>query len=167
MRVLLTIIIVLLFDNIGYSQMDTGYTIYSRLDTVETTNVGLRSETGPKYARYYVNEKLVDKRTYDNFQYLFDNISKCKPCFLKVYDADERLVRTAEQYIDCPIGSWTEFYPNGKVKLEGQFKRNGKAKWEEQDYRLLCAIKDGKWKYYDEIGNLIKVETYKEGKLLE
>jgi len=129
--------------------------------------VGLRSETGPAYARYYVNDKLVDKRTYDNYQYLFDNISKCKPCFLKVYNEDDVLVRTAQQYSDCPVGSWTEYYPNGKVKVAGQYKRNGQGRWEQQDYRLICSIKEGEWKYYDERGNLIKIETYKEGRLLK
>ena len=162
MRELLITIYLLVFATNSHSQVDTGFSIYSRLDTVETTNVGLRSETGPTYARYYVNDKLVDKRTYDNYQYLFDNLSKCKPCFLKVYNEDDVLVRTAQQYSDCPVGTWTEFYPNGKVKVEGQYKRNGQGRWEQQDYRLICSIEEGSWKYYDERGNLIKVEKYRE-----
>ena len=167
MRELLIAIFLLLFAANSHSQVDTGFSIYSRLDTVETTNVGLRSETGPTYARYYVNDKLVDKRTYDNYQYLFDNLSKCKPCFLKVYNEDDVLVLTAQQYSDCPVGTWTEFYPNGKVKVEGQFKRNEQGRWEQQDYRLICSIKEGSWKYYDERGNLTKVERYKGGQLLK
>ena len=41
------------------------------------------------------------------------------------------------------------FHRNGKIKIEGVKVRN---------------FKDGKWRYYDERGMLVKVESYRNGK---
>ena len=48
---------------------------------METYKVELRSETGPGYAKYFVNDQLVDKRTYEHYKTKWDNIAICKPCF--------------------------------------------------------------------------------------
>lgn len=49
-----------------------------------------------------------------------------------------------------------EYYENGKVKVEGHTS----YKTDSQDYE-----KDGDWAYYNEKGQLVKKEKYKNGKL--
>ncbi|MFM7854436.1 MAG: toxin-antitoxin system YwqK family antitoxin, partial [Flammeovirgaceae bacterium] len=47
-------------------------------------------------------------------------------------------------------GSFTEYFPNGKVKIKGNYKYDNS---------------DGNWLEYDEKGNLIKSENYLTGTL--
>jgi antitoxin component YwqK of YwqJK toxin-antitoxin module len=51
-----------------------------------------------------------------------------------------------------------EFYPSGKIKLEGEMKFN-KA--------LSDYMKEGLWNYYDETGKITKTEKYYKGQLEE
>jgi antitoxin component YwqK of YwqJK toxin-antitoxin module len=50
-----------------------------------------------------------------------------------------------------------EFYESGQLKIEGELR---------YDENMLDYIKVGKWKYFDESGNQIKEETYKENVLI-
>jgi antitoxin component YwqK of YwqJK toxin-antitoxin module len=47
-------------------------------------------------------------------------------------------------------GSFKEYYPNGKVKMTGEFKRDKR---------------DGTWRLYDETGKLLMKRNYDEGKV--
>jgi len=49
-------------------------------------------------------------------------------------------------------GLWKEFYPNGRLKLAGNYRND---------------IKNGYFKYYDQEGNLLKIEKYVDGILIE
>ena len=149
----------------AYSQVNTNKNIYSKLDTIETYNVGLSAETGPGYARYFVNDKQVDKKTYDRYKIPWDNIGKCTPCFLKTYDEENILVSESVQYTDCGVGLWIEYYPNGHIKVIGHYKENDTGNWKDIYKRGYCSVRNGKWTYYDINGNETKIENYKEGKL--
>ena len=78
------------------------------------------------------------------------------------------------------------FHPNGKIKEKGEYSkrrffefRNKEfyRKWLNDgegyigNYAVILnqrvKIKNGKWKYFDEAGNLIKEEIYNNGKLIE
>ena len=91
----------------------------------------------------------------------------CTPCLLETYNAEEKLLYRGVQYTDCRIGFWTEYFLNGKVKLAGQYKENDTHLWGNLYKRNLCSIMEGTWTYYDEKGNVTKVEKYKEGKLVQ
>jgi antitoxin component YwqK of YwqJK toxin-antitoxin module len=149
----------------AYSQVNTNKNIYSRLDTIETYDVGLSAEIGPGYAKYFVNDKEVDKRTYDLYKVPWDNIGKCTPCFLKTYDEDNILVRESVQYTDCAVGLWIEYYPNGRIKVIGHYKENDTGNWKDIYKRGYCSVRNGKWIYYDINGKETKIENYKEDKL--
>ena len=78
------------------------------------------------------------------------------------------------------------FYPNGKIKEKGSFSkrrffefRNEESYnlWQKKGERYLnkystilserVKVKNGKWEYFNEEGDLIKVEIYDDGKLIE
>jgi antitoxin component YwqK of YwqJK toxin-antitoxin module len=128
--------------------------------------VSLKAETGPGYARYYVNENEVRKIVYDSYKKLRDNIEKCTPCYLKSYDEDDNLITESAQFTDCPIGKWIEYYKNGVVKEQGQFKENHTGDWSNIYGRGFCNVQVGLWKYFDEKGKLFKIELYKDGVLI-
>lgn len=49
-------------------------------------------------------------------------------------------------------GPYFYYYESGKLKISGNYKDDKKH---------------GEWKYYDEEGNITKVETYKNGELID
>ena len=53
--------------------------IYQSLDTIDGY-VNILISVGPD--GYFVNEKKVDKRTYDGYKRVLDNIGICKPCWI-------------------------------------------------------------------------------------
>lgn len=82
------------------------------------------------------------------------------------------------------------FYPNGVIKEEGKFikrkfwefrskefyeewlkgekgriNKKGRIDGEMVVLHLTVKVKDGRWKYFDRQGNLIRMETYKDGRL--
>jgi antitoxin component YwqK of YwqJK toxin-antitoxin module len=156
----------LFFSYSAFSQVDTVRSLYSSLDTIETYNVGLRAETGPGYERYFVNDRPVDKLTYKKYKTKWDNIGICKPCFLKTYDVNDILVITSIQYTDCAVGLWTEYYPNGKIKLVGHFKENDSNNWTGLYKRGFCSVKNGEWIFYQTNGMRERTDIYKDGKLI-
>lgn len=148
----------------GYSQVEvTHQSIYPKLDTLKFFDVELEVETYHGRTTYWVNRKSVDKKTYDMYDHYWSNVDRCKPCFLQTFEIDGRLTKEGVQYGDCQIGAWTEYYPNGKVKLKGQFKENDTNDWVEIWTKGFCSVKHGVWAYYDNEGNLIGMEKYANG----
>jgi antitoxin component YwqK of YwqJK toxin-antitoxin module len=166
MRKIIIITIGLLTFSKGFSQLDTPRNLYANLDTIETYDVGLRNETGPEYARYFVNDKQVEKLTYEYYDKVWHNFTKCKPCFLKVYDLNNTLLRGTVQYSDCAVGLTIEYYQEGQIKLIGHYKENKTGSWNDFVKKGYCSIRHGAWRYYDDHGKLIKVEQYIDGKLV-
>jgi antitoxin component YwqK of YwqJK toxin-antitoxin module len=65
---------------------------------------------------------------------------------------DGRVEREVAHYSDNSIaadGSYKEFYPNGKVFIEGQFRK---------------GRQEGEWKYYFDNGQLNRKASFKDGK---
>ncbi len=50
-----------------------------------------------------------------------------------------------------PVGHWQHFHSNGKLKFKGEYSRDGKEK---------------EWTFYDQFGQLEKVETYEKNQRL-
>lgn len=171
------ILIVLLaaFLTPAFGQTDSAMSVYKDLDTVVRYNVNLAS--GPakdcshfdgKYpVKYFVNCREVSKAEYLKYQEANDRIKECKPCYMKTLDSNGVLLRIAVQYGDCVVGSWSEYYPNGKIKVSGYYKENDTGNWNNIWKRGYCSRKEGEWIYYDENGNITKKEKYKDDKLVE
>ena len=167
MQTIFIIIAGLLLSVKSYSQIDTVKSIYSKLDTIKTYSVYLTYETGPGYARYYVNKMQVDKAIYDRYEVQADNFLKCKPCYLKSYDINDVLVNASQSYGDCGVGISIDYYPNGAIKVLRHYKQNDTGDWTNLSKRGFCSVRFGKWTYYDPNGKIIKTENYKDGKLSE
>lgn len=159
---ILVLLFVISFSLIAQTKTST---VYSTLDTLESYNVTLRSEKTNNIGRYWVNNKLVDKDTYDKYNKAWDNINLCRPCYLITYDKNDKLIREGVQYTDCRIGIWIEYYSSGEVKLIGHYKENNTGDWIDLWDRSYCSIKNGTWVYYDKYGRIIKSERYINGEL--
>ncbi len=131
---------------------------YTNLDTLKWYEVSLTYVSYPK-PTYLINGREIDEKEYNFYKKNYDNILVCKPCYLKVYDEFDNLLREAVQYMDCFVGLYIDYYPNGNIKTVGQYKENLSANWDKAS--KVCNIKDGIWLYYDINGNLIKKEKYK------
>jgi antitoxin component YwqK of YwqJK toxin-antitoxin module len=108
-------------------------------------------QIGEKYT-YRLNDKEVSKAVYDKYNTVWMNIDKCRPCVLESYDENDILLTKGVQFTDAQQGFWIEYYPNGKVKLVGNFKGLSK--------------KHGTWTYFDDAGTVTKIEIYRNDKLI-
>jgi uncharacterized protein len=92
-------------------------------------------------------EYLVYKEKYDLYIK-----SRTPKHFYKEYFADSILdYEGIFRGVDLPCGDYREYYPNGVVKVRGQYNNNGeKNRW---------------WTYYNEQGLFYKKELYENGQL--
>ncbi|MBI1227444.1 MAG: hypothetical protein GC192_19590 [Bacteroidetes bacterium] len=140
---------------------------YENLTVKKTYNVSISSSKRGGYITYEVDGVKVKKDVYQKYKDGFDNMEDCCPCILKTYDKDEVLLKEAVQCSDCVVGYLKEFYPNGKVKILGHYKENTTGDWFNIFYRGYCYVQDGDWFYYDEYGNIVKIETWRNGEFIE
>lgn len=109
----------------------------------------------------------VEKAVYDKYHAAWKELENCCPCILMTYDKDDVLLTEAVQCTDCFVGYYKEFYPNGRLKLLGHHKENPTNDWNDIFKRGYCGVEDGKWIYYNEDGQIIKIETWKDGSFVE
>jgi hypothetical protein len=161
------ILILFCFNLIGQNDSSS---IYKNLQIKKTYNVGLTSTTTGGRSVYKVNDKIVSKDVYDNYKKGVDAINECCPCILKTYDEKDVLLNEYVSCGDCPVGYYNEFYPDGKLKIKGQFKENPTENWKDIYGRGYCHVTDGKWLYYNEKGQghyLHHVEVWDKGKFIK
>jgi antitoxin component YwqK of YwqJK toxin-antitoxin module len=144
-----------------------GTTIYENLTTKKTYSVSLSSSQRGGYVSYKVDGVSVKKEVYQKYQNGFDSMDACCPCILKTYDKNEVLIREAIQCSDCVVGYLKEFYPNGKVKLLAYYKENPTGDWSNIFRRGYCYVEDGTWLYYNENGEIVSIEIWKDGDFIE
>jgi len=93
----------------------------------------------------------------------------------KSFSESGNLEKECEYEKDHKSGRYKEFYPNGIVKVEGRYKlviqegekelirfdmlRRKEIKTKE---KLVESVKEGKWIYRDEQGNITKTETFED-----
>lgn len=95
----------------------------------------------------------------DNGQLVSKQIINCGKQTYTEYYNDSTIARKATQVdaIILKVGDYTEWYRNGKLKLEAHFKDD------VDDFN----IKTGLWKYYNDQGKLIKEEYYENDELIK
>jgi antitoxin component YwqK of YwqJK toxin-antitoxin module len=62
------------------------------------------------------------------------------------------------------FGKWQEWYPNGKISVDGQYDRE--IPKDSLGYFGVSKMQ-GSWKYYEDNGKLIKVDKYQDGVIIE
>lgn len=159
-----TLILIILTVPLGQALGQTdSTTVYRELETKKFYSVRLSSQTTNGKATYEVNDKKVSKSTYDKYESTWKNMETCCPCILKSYDENDVLIREAVSCTDCGVGAFKEFYPNGKVKLSGRYKENPTENWENIWDRGYCSVADGQWTYFNEKGDTLYSEFWKDG----
>ena len=149
------------------AQIDSAQSVYKNLDTLKHYSGNFSAWTLNGVTTYKINDSVVSKASYDKYASTFDNISACTPCYFETYSLDDTLLYSGEQYQDCRVGIWREFYPGGQLKVLGHYRPNPKGKWKNAYDRGFCSVKEGEWIYYNESGEVIKKEMYTNGKLVE
>jgi len=166
-HVLVNLVMIYIWSNYVWSQSDTMSMVYRNLDTLKTYSVRLESSFSNGVQVYKVNGVETGKHSYEQFKKQQNNIKICTPCYLMSYNEKNILISEGEQYQDCIVGVWKEYYPNGRVKVQGQCKRNNTADWKSLWDRLLCSRKEGEWIYYNLNGGILKREMYNDNELVE
>lgn len=152
---------------IGQVYSQTNISVYKDLEVKKFYAVSIdagRNSEG-KY-EYRINGKEVSKNLYEKFQNTWKNIDNCRPCILQTYDEKDILLTEAVSYTDALVGSYKEFYPNGNLKIIGQFKENSTGNWENLCDRGLCNVEDGQWIYFDQNGDTLYSEYWVDGLFL-
>jgi len=161
-----------LISFLGFSQTDSG-SVYKNLKTKKFYAVNLSYQgfqnkgSFKKSKKYEVNDKQVNRRTYQKYKRRSSDISNCCPCILKAFDEFDTLLWVGVSCTDCRVGWYKEYYRNGKVKVSGQYKENPTQDWKDIFYKGYCNVEHGKWEYYNESGDTLYSEFWKNGLFLE
>lgn len=138
-----------------------------KLDTLRSYDVFLEERQTPFGTAYICNGNEVTKKKYLEFKQFWNAAGACKPCLLYTYDDKDQLKYVAYQYQDCLCGSYEEYYKDGQLKVQGQFKKVATDNFNGLNTRDVCNLRDGIWTYYLPNGVTEKTETYIDGKLKE
>ena len=163
----LVILILIVSTSINlYSQLDSN-SVYKNLEIKKFYSVRASSSTRGGKTTYKVNNKIVTQEKYDKYHGTWKDMETCCPCILKSYNENDILLSEAVSCTDCVVGYYKEFYPNGKLKLKGQFKENPTNNWEDIYKRGYCSVEDGKWLYYNNKGQINYIEIWDNGNFIE
>ncbi len=151
-------------DTFYFSQNPTNITINkNKLDTLRSYDVFLEERMTPFGIAYMCNGTEITKKKYLEYKQFWNATGACKPCLLYTYDDKDQLKYVAYQYQDCLCGSYTEYYKDGKLKVEGQFLNVVSDNWQNINDRKVCNKRDGNWTYYLPNGVVEKTELYASG----
>lgn len=157
---------IMLLSGKSHAQSDTA-SVYKNLETKKFYAVGLFSKAINGKGTYEVNGKKVSKSVYDKYHDTRENMEGCLPCILKTYNENDVLIREAVAYTDCGIGRFKKFYPNGNIKLSGRYKENPTNNWKDVDERGYCNVAEGQWVYFDEKGDTLYSEFWKDDQFIK
>jgi hypothetical protein len=129
-------------------------------DTIKFYSVSTSAETRNGNTIYKVNGAVVTKAEYDKYHAAYEQMGNCKPCYMRTYSMDEKLLNEGDRYTDCIVGKWKEYYPDGNLKVEGQYKTDETGKWKSSKSEKWCSVKHGKWTYYAPGGTIDSVVNY-------
>lgn len=136
-------------------------------DTLKTYDVFLEQVKTNWGMDYKVNGKSVSVEKYNYYKMHWNAAYACKPCYLATMDAEDHVLHFALQYQNCLVGVYREFYPEGGIKVEGQYKTDSTGNFDAFLKQGNCNLRTGKWTYYGEQGSKTKSEIYDNGKLVK
>lgn len=139
---------------------------FTRFDTISTYDVNLTDYLTTNGRVYLANGKVITKEKHDFYKNNWEHTQKCQPCEVYTYNEHDQLKHVAVQYGECLLGPFKEYYADGKIKVEGNFKSNPGNDWSALRARGLCSVREGVWNYYSVHGKLESVETYQNGRMI-
>lgn len=164
---------IVIYDDQGTILKDTLWyptgeikSITARIDTIqyyhEWYKNGQMKNKAISSVDFYSGGKLEEWRWWENGQLLNYNLSNYGKQQMVVYDSTGKKVLEST-FIDMPglfnVGTYTEWWPNGQKYVEWQYK--------DGNTRAEANYKIGTWNWWDESGNLVKQEFYKNNKLVD
>jgi hypothetical protein len=168
---LIFFLIATFFYKLSFSQADivmadTTKSVYKNLTIRKFYSLGYSTSSRDNITTYKINDKEVDKGTYDKYHSTWKNMETCKPCILLTYDYNDKLLTKGIQYTDCIVGFWIEYFPSGKVKLIGHYKENVTGNWDSAYDKGFCRP-DGIWSYFSEQSKKLYSEIWKDGQFVK
>ena len=162
MKIVLTVFSTLI-STVTIAQVDTCYRgDYSSKTIIHTTPSQEGRIKKSKTKKKNTDNNYSNKKNHDLENQEEDSASIYRLCWQKYY-VDGKLFSEGLTYSDCALGKYTEYYPSGKIRAIKYFKTNDTNDWTN----FPCSPADGSWTYYREDGTIEKVETYKDGQLVE
>lgn len=167
MRITLTLVLFAI-STLTFAQVDTiNYRPHNSTKTettIKTTVIKdgnvIKSKIKNKKTKCTVDDKKSNENNYDQSIQQSKTIEDCKPCWLRYYDHDGKLLQEGLSYSDCALGKRMEYYQSGKIKVARFFKTNDTNNWTN----FPCSVAEGTWTYYKEDGAVEKTEKYIDGK---
>lgn len=141
-------------------------TSYQNLSTQKIYAADLTTQIQDGAYNYLFNDKVVSKYLFDNSEYAWNVLDSCCPCILQLYDENDVLL---QELISCrgfEVGWVKEYYPNGIVKMSGQYRENASGKWEHIVETGNCCIREGRWTYFDDKGDTLYNEFWDAGSFI-
>jgi antitoxin component YwqK of YwqJK toxin-antitoxin module len=166
MKTALLLFSALFLSSFAFAQKDAEKTVYKNLEVKRFYSVTTESNVVKGVEVYKGNGKIITKAQFEKFNASRSNMESCKPCMLETYNENEKLVTKAVQYVDCCVGTWTGYYPSGKIRTSGHYRENETGAWDQLWDHGYC-IKHGTWTEFAENGKTIKTEKYNFGSLVE
>jgi hypothetical protein len=114
---------------------------------------------------YWVNDNKVSKLMYQKFKKDAEFINCC-PCIQQYYSDREVLLFETVSCSDCEIGWFKSYYPNGNLKLAAHHKENPTNDWSNIYQRGYCSVPDGVFTYFNENGDTLYSEYWKNGEFI-
>lgn len=138
-----------------------------QFDTISTFDVNLSDYMTTNGRVYMANGKVISKEKHEFYKKNWERVQNCQPCEVYTYNEHHQLKHVAIQFGECLVGPFKEYYTDGKLKIEGNFKSNPGSDWSSLRLRGLCSVREGVWNYYSSTGKLETVETYENGKVVK
>lgn len=136
-------------------------------DTLKTYDVFLEQVKTSWGMDYKANGQSVSVEKYNYYKMHWNAAYACKPCYLATMDAQDHVLHFALQYQNCLVGIYKEYYPEGGIKVEGQYKTDTTGNFDAFLKQGNCNLRIGKWIYYGSQGTKTKAEVYDNGKLIK
>ncbi len=140
------------------------------LDTVKVYNVYCTYHNGNSFSSWGGNWCPFDtaeqcpadsiQKYIDNYKMVSGYLDSGKFFWMKLYDTKERLIYEGLKYSDCTVGPFICYYPNGKVKMKGQYAGYSYSEKNGYELKKCSGTKSGVWEYYDEKGMLTEKENH-------
>ena len=171
MKKLYQLIFSVIFFLTSQSAVSQALESYNNMDTITIYGYSLTAGTlGEKndslLYRYFIDSIEISYVEAQRFGDSLLNIVNCTPCVVKRLSYYDTLLSYATQFTDCYVGEFREFHSNGVIKTLGYYKKNDTKNWKKLWKRGYCSIRHGKWIYYDENGNEIRIEQYEDNVLI-